>query len=595
MKPYNDSIAGYSGSPLSVWQEGTWGIILALLDLYNVSGVQSYFTGLGTTIDAVLTALIAGQVTVKSTTAGTQDAGALLGYSLAARGLPWEFEVWPMFAPTAWWYVVAVAPSFIFATASAIPQTILPYLVIPGGSGQTVDELNGSSSIGTLSVESIDPGGAVKNLIAQGNLIGQVCQLAVGFPGQNLNDFVAVETRQIRATGWNADGRITIDAEDVQRFIMGAQAFLNGGPSAWTPGQPKPPQPVGGLFVGANAYPVGSDNPRYIQGNPIDIYFVVMQNELGVGQDPQLPPSKWQLYEPGNLGTLINPNPYIDVPGALALQSGMFSGDWFEFTITSAQEGKQWLEDQILKPLGLYHIARSNGLLALKPMKSTGLGTNGSGVAPVMAFIDKNIIGLPEIDRMPVINYLTIRFNVDYEQGESVATQKWAAEVTCQQTSSITQYKQYYKQQIEAQGLRIERGGLLRGFLIADRVFRRHAFATPKYKVKTQLSTLVVEVGDFVYLTHRLLPDLQTGRVGVNGVVCEVIDRKPNYAHGYMEFELLDTRFMSLTTPFQIAPLASSIPTWQFATPTQRAQYLFVSLAAKGGENPDGTPGNTIF
>jgi hypothetical protein len=142
--------------------------------------------------------------------------------------------------------------------------------------------------------------------------------------------------------------------------------------------------------------------------------------------------------------------------------------------------------------------------------------------------------------------------------------------------------------------LRIERGGLLRGFLIADRVFRRHAFATPKYKVKTHLSTLVVEVGDFVYLTHRLLPDLQTGAIGVNGVVCEVIDRKPNYAQGSMEFELLDTRFMSLTQPYQIAPLASSVPTWPYATPGQRAQYMFVSTAPSG-LNSDGSSGNTIF
>src|SRR3974377_1017093 len=134
-------------------------------------------------------------------------------------------------------------------------------------------------------------------------------------------------------------------------------------------------------------------------------------------------------------------------------------------------------------------------------------------LSPVMAFTDKNIIGIPEVDRLPVINYLTLRFNVDYEQGESTAVQKWEAEVTYQQATSIAQYKQYYKHQIEAQGLRIERGGLLGGFLISDRVFRRHAFATPKYKVKTQLATLPVEVGDFVYLTHPLLPDLQTGSV----------------------------------------------------------------------------------
>ena len=37
-KFFNDSPGGYSGSPLSVSQEQSWSMILALLDLYNVSG-----------------------------------------------------------------------------------------------------------------------------------------------------------------------------------------------------------------------------------------------------------------------------------------------------------------------------------------------------------------------------------------------------------------------------------------------------------------------------------------------------------------------------------------------------------------------------
>jgi hypothetical protein len=596
---YQNSPGGYSGVPASVWQEGTWGVILMLLDLYNVAGVQSYFTGLGTTIDAVLKSIISDQVTVMNATAGTPDAGALLAWSLAARALPWEFEVWPMFSPTAWWYIVSVNPSLLLSIATGTALTaneVVPYLLIPAGGGQAVDELNGSSSVSRLSIDSIDPNGTVKNLIAQSNFIGQVCNLSIGFAGIALSSFVTVETRQVSESGWAVDGKITISSEDVQRFIANGQIWLNGGPSAWIPGQAAPPQPVGPLFVGANAHPVSNQNPRYMQGNPLDIYLVAMQNELGIGQAAGLPKSKWQLYQPGvTPNKLINPNPYIDVPQVLNLQSGIFSGDWFEFTITSPHDAKQWLEDEILKPLGLYHIVRANGLLSLKPMKSNGLGVNSSGASPVALFNDKNIIGLPEIQRWPVINYLTLRFNDQYQTGVTQAAQKWAAEVTYQQTTSIAQYKQFYKHQIEAQGLRLERGGLLRGGLIADRVFRRHAFATPKYKVKTMLSTLTVEVGDYVYLTHRLMPDLQTGLVGLNGVVCEVVDRKPNYAQGYMEFEVMDTRFMSLTKPYQVAPLASSIPAWQYATPAQRQQYMFISLASLGGENPDGSPGNTIF
>lgn len=101
-------------------------------------------------------------------------------------------------------------------------------------------------------------------------------------------------------------------------------------------------------------------------------------------------------------------------------------------------------------------------------------------------------------------------------------------------------------------------------------------------------------VCDPVSLTHPLLLDFASGKLGVVNVACEVIDRKPNYAGGSMEFLLLDTRFLNLTEPYQIAPLADGIPAWGSATTAQREQYMFISLAALGGEYTDGTVGNTI-
>ena len=84
MKPYNDSPGGYSGSPVSVWQEGTWGMILMLLDLYNISGLASFFTGLGTTIDAVLTTLVSGQATILQATGNGSLLGLFAGGAWAA-------------------------------------------------------------------------------------------------------------------------------------------------------------------------------------------------------------------------------------------------------------------------------------------------------------------------------------------------------------------------------------------------------------------------------------------------------------------------------------------------------------------------------
>ena len=135
-KPYSDSPGGYSGSPATVWQEGTWGMVDALVQLQNVPSVQSYFNtvfgGTGTQgVDTFLTTLVNDQLTVwNATQNATVGQDSLLGYSLAARGLPWEFEVWPMLASTSWFWITATNPTTLFdppgkpsgASRALIPQ-----------------------------------------------------------------------------------------------------------------------------------------------------------------------------------------------------------------------------------------------------------------------------------------------------------------------------------------------------------------------------------------------------------------------------------------------------------------------------------------
>jgi len=104
-----------------------------------------------------------------------------------------------------------------------------------------------------------------------------------------------------------------------------------------------------------------------------------------------------------------------------------------------------------------------------------------------------------------------------------------------------------------------------------------------------------VELGDYVWLSHPKVLDLQTGKVGLNNVVCEVLDRQPNYSQATVTFTLLDTRFISISPPYQIAAAVDDIPPWADASPQQQAQYMFISSASMGGENSDGSAGNTIF
>jgi hypothetical protein len=590
MKPYNDSPGGYAGSPLSVWQEGTWGMILMLLDLYNVTGLASFFTGLGTSIDGVLAALVSGQCTILQATGD----GSLLAFSLAARGLPYEFEVWPALAPTAWMWLVATNPSVVL-TVAGLPQ-LLPYMYIPSGAEQSIDDKNGSSSVGQVEVRCIDPGGLLHTLAAQEELIGQSATLSMGFPGNALGDFVPLHVLQISEIGFDADGRVIIKAADVKRFAQGAFLWANGGPEEWLPGQKNAWQPDGAQWL-ANGFPVSSDNPRWVSGNPLDIFLAAMQNELGVGQDQALSAVVetggtgeliaavnpfWAKYLPastcstgGMASTLINPNSFLDVPGITALRDGMFSGDWFEFKVTSPQQARSWLEDQILKPLGLVMVVTANGQLTLKPLK------NPVNQTPVFAFTQSNIIGIPQVSLAAIINALAYRLDVD-ESTTNTSARTYNTTVTMLQQDSYNLFRYLYNHQVEATGLRTARGGFLRAFLLGDQLFRRYGFAAPVYQIVAHLAALQPELKDWVSLTHPLVPDYINGTRGVLNVPCEIIGRSPDYANAQMRFTLLDMRRTNTTTPYDIASASAGMPPYAQATEEEQQTYFFISPSANG-------------
>lgn len=574
---------------------------------------------------------------------------------------------------------------------------LLPYMIIPAGAGQTVNELDGQSSLSSLEVDCIDPRGELKKIMADPHALGAEAIFLIGFEGECLGDFTPLHTMTLTDVGWTAAGMVKFAASDLQRALFD-QIWLYGGPyqlwkadtvyaqgallidangnvqqavfggasgsvaPVWqqSEGQltfdgtvfnrwaadtsylagaklrdpagsvqqsgggvsgPKEPfwnEGLGGLTqdgvpgsyffwtnegpeltwrnrgqlqpplpcFAANANFVASSNPRWLQGNPIDIALVAYQNEVGIGQLDPTNPSSWTLYDPITGDGLINPNPLLDVPGLLALRDNEFSGVRFEFKLTSAQTAKDWVENEILKPLGLYHIVRADGSLSFKSMKSPASQTG-------LALSRDHVVGIPTLTRWPIVNYLTARFDAqDPNLGQSnTAASSYASEFTFIDAASADQFSQFFKQTVEAAGLRIAWNGYNLSWRQAQRVFARHAFGTPIYEFQAHLTEVVRELGDLVSFTHALLPDLETGALGLSAVLCEVTDKQPNYASALITFKLADTRFMNYTKPFQIAD--HTVPDWTDATIQQRATYLFV--ANSSGKNPDGSAANTIF
>jgi hypothetical protein len=276
---------------------------------------------------------------------------------------------------------------------------------------------------------------------------------------------------------------------------------------------------------------LSSDNPWYLCGTPTEIFQAIVLFALGL------------------------PASAVDRATMAALDSsaeGIFS-PWrpFQFTVTQSFEAKQFLETQIFKASGLYQVVTNTGQLSLRSMRPPA-----AGPSPVFAFTPQNLIALPEWDRQAIVNQCIWEFDYDGSQYNNYETFLQAA--------SVSLYGQGNQFSLQSDGLHSELGAF--GFTqwVSDRLFRRFSGVSPAIKggapllsVKSMLMTLPVWVGDYVSLTHPLMPDITTGALGVTNRIYEVVDRQPSYADGMMSYKLLDSGLTGQPAAYEFGAASS--------------------------------------
>jgi hypothetical protein len=561
-KPYG---TGYSSPPASVWQEGTWGVINALLRCQEISDVLTYFASVEGSLDAFLLKLIRGQKTVWLTT----DNGSLLNYSLAARSLPYELSIWAGIGSTAWFWLTALNPTVLLAEETE--WELRPYLKVPRGVEQSVRQLEGTGSIGALELEAIDGAGYLTGLASGGKLEGKKVTLKVGYPGLSTADFVTVATQQIETAEMLDDATgFRLQCRDLKRSAK-SRVFLKGD----------------------DGQVISGKHPRALAANPMDVALIVFQNELGVGQIPGAPPSAWKLYDPaqwsgGENPTLLDPNSYLDLDQFLFYRDGIFAGYVLDFSFEEPVEAKQFLEYEIFKPLGGYLIVLADGRLSPRFFVPPYALTN------LFLLDERNLVGLPRLEREPLINQVDYR--LDYDGSE------FQAEMLFVSAPSLQQFGLAGQHTIESKGLKRNRGASSLAGITANRIFKRYGGLDPVSNdatggavvlgVTAHFLTLPVEVGDFVFLTHSLLPNFLTGQRGLVTRLFEVTEKQPNYNEGSMQYKLLDTGWVAAKQLSKVAPV--STPAWPSASDAERKTYMFVCAEATG-EYSDGTEGKTIW
>jgi len=568
-KPYADSTGAYTGSPASVSMEGTLAVLAGLLRLSDNADLETYFS---TNYTGGLPSLIGRLVDSIKIVASTTSSDGLLSHSLAARALPWEIVVRKTVSSTAWFWLTALRNDILLATAS-VDLGRHPCLKVPQGVDQSIQQLQGQSSIGALEIDAIDSGGFMTALASGGKLVGRRLTLSVGYPGMNSSDFVTVATQEIEGVEvLPAGGGYRLDCHDLNRYAK-SQIFT----------------------AGDDGNAVGNQHPRTLLANPMDVVLMVVQNELGLGQSSLLEPSTWKRYDPAKWDsanttnpTLISPNPYLDVDQVLFYRNGIFAGYLFDFEFKQPVEAKQFLEFEIFHPLGGYAVVLADGRMSprffVPPYSFAGLALLN----------ERNITALPGVKPEPLINQVT--FRMDYDGSE------FQTELLFLASPSLQQFGLAGEDIIESKGIKLERGGAALASITANRIFQRYGGidpvsgsprgGAPALSVTSQFMNLTIEAGDFVYFSHPLLPNLEAGTRGIFNRIMEVVDKQPNYTQGNMAYQLLDTGWMGTKVLSRIAPQGT--PAWSAASSAERARYMFLSQESSGTYS-DGTAGKTVF
>lgn len=410
------------------------------------------------------------------------------------------------------------------------------WLQIPSGLSQSLTDLQGKASIGSFAITMVDINRALLAKFANTVWYGQQANVYLGFFGTNwTGDYALLFSGIVKSVTPNsAHTGFTFNIVDRKQLIK-QKIYLIGDD-------------------GVN--PTSKKNPKTLDGNPLDLVTDLMTNQL-----------KW-------------PTQYLDQTAIAALRNGRFSATRMVFSITKAQDALTFLENELLMPNGLFHFCRYNGMLSVGDMLAAP-----SPVPIAFAFTDSNIVDIPAFAQKNIYNWVS--FQLDYDGSNYLDTEEFV------DSASVNKYGLSNVLQITSKGLRTNLQGASRAGITARRIFQRYAngptglitFDHPSVQAG------IVEVGDYVTVTHRLLEDLDTGALGVTNRIYQVMAVQSKWAAGKMSFTLLDVNAMASRKAFQYAP--PGIPAFTAASAAQQGQYIFQANAQ--GQQSNGVAANEIF
>jgi hypothetical protein len=414
---------------------------------------------------------------------------------------------------------------------------VVPWIVSIEDQAITINDLDGGADLADLQFTVQDRGAAITVDFASFTFEGKKVSLLCGFDGMSGADFVTLFTGRvdsIESTNGNTEYFFTCPdiRQELTKVIYG---------------------------TADDGSATDSNHPRTLNGNPLDILLAALQVEVGLDASA------------------------IDIAKITKYRDTIYAGAQFEFSITSPPAAKDFIENELLKPLGAYLWSNSLGQISVNfyyPLS----------IVPVMDFNPDNMTDIPEAGVADLINEVSTRF--DYDDSD-----KPQAELVRQDAQSIAKYGLFGQLVIEARGLRSGlQGNLLAGFT-AFLIFARYGFKQLTFgsssgnssPISAFWSACLVEPGDIVSMTHPQVPDRLNGVMGISGQTFVVMDRTFHFFECLVEFKRL---YIDLKPFQQFLIAANAEGNYTAVSSDDRSRYMF--QANDSDQYSNGAPGNTV-
>lgn len=407
-----------------------------------------------------------------------------------------------------------------------------PWIMEITGGDMTANEIDGTASLGQVTVKVIDRDGLITADLPGAALEGSVATISTGFAELSQSDFITTNTMvvdKIELTDFNNAYNIVLRDPGV-KFNNTIYGTADDG------------------------YATAQGHTKTLLMNPMALMYDVLVNQLG--------------YLPSQVNTSAM-NYY---------EASLFPGFTMDFTLNYPVQAQEFLNTELFKALYGYGFWNYAGQFTPYFFTARGAPTIALALTP------DNIIS-----PLPVTTagnyYDVVDYRMDYDG------QNFWTEIEEIYGPGVTAHGLPTQQIIQSKGLRSPLGGGLYARMISAVLFQRYGYRPVQLDVDVFWTAVVLELGDLVTVTHPLIKNILTGSVGMTNEVFEVQGVTRDYTKGTVSLKLLDVNYRQ-SGPFEVAP--NGTPSWTGSTPAQQQQYMYIASAANS-EYSTGQAGNAIY